>query len=590
MLSRPRKLELLAPARDVSIARQAILHGADAVYIGAMSHGARAAAANALDDLKELVEFAHPFRAKIYATVNTIVYEKELLQVERLIRDLYRIGIDALIVQDLGILRLDIPPIELHASTQCDIRTPEKALWLQEMGFSQIVLARELTIKEITEICKCVKIPVECFVHGALCVSYSGRCHASLACGGRSANRGECAQMCRLPYTLTDARGNVLARDRFLLSMHDLNASANLPALIEAGVSSFKIEGRLKDMSYVKNIVAHYSELLNRFIGERPDEFARASAGSCEITFQPDPTRSFNRGFTDFCQTRRRNRNLACLETPKALGQPISDISELNNGDGISWLTPTGYTGTRVNRIERGRIITPDGVKVPLDKPLYRTYDVNREKEMARNTATRKIAVDMELDLHGLSLHDERGVSARVSYTPTLDKAKAPPNRRLVFEKLGNTIYTLREFTDNIAEDVFIPNSELAELRRVGIAALDLAAEASYCFHYRRPENREAKYPSPTLDYRDNISNSLAEKVYREHGVTEIERAAEATGNSLRGRRVMTSRHCILRQLGLCLREKGKHPALPLILSNGHDRFLADFDCDKCEMHINLAK
>lgn len=585
----PRRLELLAPARDTETARQAILHGADAVYIGASSHGARAAAANSLDDLKRLVDFAHPFRAKIYATVNTIVYDNELTKVERLIADLYRIGIDALIVQDMGILRLDIPPIELHASTQCDTRTPQKARWLEQMGFSQIVVARELTIGEIEEICRSVSVPVECFIHGALCVSYSGRCHASLACGGRSANRGECAQMCRLPYTLTDANGKVLARDKYLLSMHDLNASRNLESLIRAGASSFKIEGRLKDAAYVKNVTAYYSQLLDTFIAEHPGEYVRAAAGRSQISFTPDPARSFNRGFTDFCQSRRRNADLASIETPKALGQPIADISEINNGDGLSWFGREGFTGTRVNRVADGKVLTADGRRIPAGTRLYRTFDVKWEKEMARNSASRKIAVDMTLDLHGLTLSDERGAYARVPFAPTTAEARTTPDRRKVFEKLGDTIYRLRTFTDLSGETTFIPNSELAEVRRAGLAALNTAAEAIYPFSYRRPENPDAKYPAAELDYRDNVSNNLAEKLYRSHGVERIERAAEQTRSSLKGKTVMTSRHCILRQLGRCLRFDNRKTALPLTLSGARDKFLVDFDCRRCEMKIILS-
>ncbi len=280
---KPRPLELLAPARDTETARQAILHGADAVYIGASSHGARSAADNSVDDIRRLIEFAHPFRARIYVTVNTIVYEHELRTVERLISDLYRAGVDAIIVQDMGILRMDIPPIQLHASTQCDISTPEKARFLQDAGFSQVVLARELTLGEIREVCDTVTVPVECFIHGALCVSYSGRCHASLACGGRSANRGECAQICRMPYTLYDGTGRVVMRDKYLLSMHDFNASRSLADMVEAGVSSFKIEGRLKDLNYVKNITAYYRQLIDRIIEANPQNYC------CLLYTSPSP-------------------------------------------------------------------------------------------------------------------------------------------------------------------------------------------------------------------------------------------------------------------------------------------------------------
>ena len=299
-------LELLAPAGNPDIAREAILHGADAVYIGASSHGARHNASNSIDDIKRVVEFAHIFRAKVYVTVNTIVYEKEIRQVERLISDLYNIGVDAIIVQDMGILRMEIPPIQLHASTQCDIRTPEKARFLQDAGFSQLVLPRELTLEEIREISEAVEVPLESFIHGALCVSYSGRCHASFATCGRSANRGECAQLCRLPYTLSDAEGRILARDKHLLSLRDLNTIDILPKIIAAGVTSFKIEGRLKEAAYVKNTVSAYRQALDSFISENPDKYRRSSAGKSEISFIPSLSKSFNRGFSHYFIDKRR--------------------------------------------------------------------------------------------------------------------------------------------------------------------------------------------------------------------------------------------------------------------------------------------
>ena len=580
-----RRLELLAPAKDVETGRQAILHGADAVYIGATSHGARSSAANSIDDIRSLTEFAHRFRARVYVTVNTVVYDRELKTVERLIADLWHIGIDAIIVQDMGIMRLDIPPIELHASTQCDTRTVEKARWLENMGFSQIVLARELTLSEIREICRSVTVPVECFIHGALCVSYSGRCHASLSCGGRSANRGECAQMCRLPYTLTDAGGRTIARDKYLLSMHDLNASASLDDMIEAGVTSFKIEGRLKDPSYVKNVTAHYSRLLDDFIARHPGEYERASKGTSYPSFTPDVRKSFNRGFTDFCLTRRRNSDLVSMLTPKSQGEPVDDIAMLNNGDGIAWEENGKIIGARVNRIDGRHIITADRHRIPSGARLFRTFDVRREQEMARTTTRRRIAVDMTLDLRGFTLSDERGVTARVCFSPTTSPARTPADRRRVMEKLGETIYELRDFTDLCGPEVFIPNSEVADLRRRGIAALDTAAEATYRYHYRRPEGTEP-YPQTRLDYRDNVTNDLADRFYRDHGVTEIERGAEETRDPLTGRSVMTSRHCILRTLGMCLREKCRHPQMPLTLTNGRDSFRPEFNCDRCEMSI----
>ena len=316
-------------AANAAIAIEAVRHGADAVYIGATSHGARKAAANSLDDIAEVVDYAHKFRSKVYVTVNTIIYDSEIKTVERLCRDLYHIGVDALIVQDMGMLRMSLPPIALHASTQCDIRTPEKARFLQEAGFSQLVLARELSLKEIAEISDAVDVPVECFVHGALCVSYSGKCSASCASTGRSANRGECAQICRLPFSLMDAEGNVIARDRHLLSLRDFNASALMPDLIEAGVSSFKIEGRLKDMDYVKNITSLYNLLLDNIVSNSGGCFHRSSFGKSDISFIPNPEKSFNRGFTDYFLKQRRPISIASLLTPKSMGKQSATSTAL---------------------------------------------------------------------------------------------------------------------------------------------------------------------------------------------------------------------------------------------------------------------
>ncbi|MDE6379752.1 MAG: U32 family peptidase, partial [Muribaculaceae bacterium] len=337
-----RRLELLAPAGNPDIAIEAILHGADAVYMGASSHGARRNAANSIDDVKRVVDFAHIFRARVYVTVNTLVYDNEIKKVERLIEDLYHVGVDAIIVQDMGILRMDIPPIELHASTQCDIRTPEKARFLQDVGFSQLVLPRELTLEEIHKMSEAVDIPLESFVHGALCVSYSGRCHASLATCGRSANRGECAQLCRLPYTLKDSKGKTICKDKHLLSLRDLNTIDILPQLINAGVSSFKIEGRLKEVSYVKNTVASYRKAIDAFINDHKEGFERSSFGQSEVTFTPNLSKSFNRGFTHYFIERRRPQGIISPDTPKSLGEEIEDLKKLNNGDGISFFDAQG--------------------------------------------------------------------------------------------------------------------------------------------------------------------------------------------------------------------------------------------------------
>ena len=586
-------LELLAPAGNPEIAIQAILHGADAVYMGASSHGARRNAANSIDDIRRVVDFAHIYRAKVYVTVNTIVFDNELRKVEHLISDIYHAGADAIIVQDMGILRMDIPPIELHASTQCDIRTPEKARFLQEAGFSQLVLPRELTLQEIRAVADAVSVPVECFVHGALCVSFSGRCHASQATCGRSANRGECAQLCRLPYTLTDARGNTICRDKHLLSLRDFNTSRLIPELVSAGASSFKIEGRLKEAAYVKNTVAAYRRVIDSFISEHPDEYRRSSFGESEITFTPNLSKSFNRGFSRYFLSARKPRGIISPDTPKSLGEPIDDISKLNNGDGISYFDASGsYTGAMVNGIAGNRILTARPASIPKDAQIYRTFDRVWDKEMQRDTATRKIAVDFALDDSGLTVSDERGGMIRLPLECTRDTARKQQDYSGIFAKLGNTPYRLRQFTSTLDPMVFIPAGELTELRRRAIEALDKANTTTYRHAVRAKENPDARYMTRRLDFRDNVANRLAERFYRNHGVTAIQPALEvARPDGKTPVRVMTTRHCILRELGMCKKEKGSaHYAEPLSIVSGRNAFTLEFNCRDCEMHLLLKQ
>lgn len=582
-----RRLELLAPAANADIAVEAVKHGADAVYIGGASHGARKSAANTIGDIARVVEYAHKFRARVYATVNTIVYEDELKKVEALCCDLYRAGVDALIVQDMSLLRLDLPPIALHASTQCDIRTPEKARFLQDVGFSQLVLARELTIGEIRAITECVTVPVECFIHGALCVSYSGKCHASCAATGRSANRGECAQICRLPFTMKDITGKVLAKDKHLLSLRDFNATAMLGALIEAGVSSFKIEGRLKEADYVKNITSHYSILLDEYIATH-DGYQRSSFGKVERRFSPKPDKSFNRGFTDYFLSTRRPGYVTSPDTPKSMGEEIKDISELHNGDGISFFDrDRHYQGVNVNKIENGRIVTARGIDIPRGTTIHRTYDVGWQKLLAKETAVRKLGLHVSVDDTGVTAHDERGVEVRLPLRVTKEHARNPMDYESEFGKLGNTVYSLSTYKSTLDPRVFIPRSELASLRRELVEQLDKGNLATYGYDYRRPEDKGAVYPIKRLDFRENVSNSLAEAFYFSHGAERIEPSMETSGSVRKGGTVvMTTRHCILRELGMCKRLGKEGYAEPLTIESGSHRFRLRFNCADCEMEV----
>ena len=431
MSIKPRRIELLAPAKDLTCGIEAINHGADAVYIGAPKFGARAAAGNSLDDIRALCDYAHLYNARIYVALNTLLREDELPEAEQLIRQLYQAGVDALIVQDMGITRLNLPPIPLHASTQTDNRTPEKVKFLEAVGFTQVVLARELSLNEIRQISEQTTVPLEVFVHGALCVSYSGQCYLSAALSGRSANRGECAQYCRLPYSMVDANGTEIVHDKHLLSLKDMNRSDQLEALLDAGVSSLKIEGRLKDVTYVKNITAYYRKKLDVILARRP-EYCRASAGTSKYTFEPVAEKSFNRGFTPFF-LRERSKDITAFNTPKSLGEPVGTVKELkgnsftvaglkqlNNGDGLVFFNGRDeLEGFRVNRVEANRVFPLDMPAIKPKTPLYRNFDQVFEKQLAKPSAERKLSVKIEFldNSFGFTLVMEDETGARVMLT-----------------------------------------------------------------------------------------------------------------------------------------------------------------------------
>ncbi len=609
-----RYLELLAPARNADTAISAILAGADAVYMGASSHGARKDAANSIDDIRRVTDFAHQFNAKVYATVNTIIYDRELRDVERLITDLYHSGTDALIVQDMGILRMDIPPIELHASTQCDIRSVEKARFLAEVGFTRLVLPRELSLREIEEIHSAVPdTELEAFIHGALCVSYSGDCRASFMTGGRSANRGECAQICRLPYTLTDSRGRKFMEDKHLLSLRDLNRSDSLGAMADAGVCSFKIEGRLKEEGYVKNTVAWYSRILDRVVGESGGNYRRLSAGRSNAGFNPSPEKSFNRGFTTyFLSGHAPVKGIASFDTPKATGTPVGKVkrcegkviiaelsAQLANGDGLGYFDGEGrFQGFRLNRAEGQRLYPASPRTIAPGTVLYRNRDKEWDDAIASARTTRTISVDMVLrtvgsDRLALELTDECGTSVTATATVgQLQQALTPQEapRRQLLGKLGGTIYRVGKIID-LAGGVFIPASALAGLRREAVALLDKARVMTHRFGLRRPENPDAVCQSASLSYRDNVANHLAEEFYRSHGVTEIVPTVEVESPDDETL-VMTTRYCLRREAGKCLlTPQGRQwPDTPLYLRSGNISLRVEFDCRRCGMRIYHEK
>ena len=611
-------LELLAPAKNADFGIEAITHGADAVYIGGPAFGARANAGNSIADIERLAAHAHRYHAKVFVTLNTILRDDELDEARRLAWQFYEAGADALIVQDMGLLELDLPPIQLHASTQTDIRTLEKARFLQDIGFSQIVLARELTLKEIAKIeeglrvgagttANCAAATLEFFVHGALCVAYSGQCYISHAHTGRSANRGECSQACRLPYTLEDEAGRIVAHDKHLLSMKDNDQSANLRQLVEAGIRSFKIEGRLKDLSYVKNITAHYRTLLDEFLEASP-EYRRASSGRCTYTFTPRPEKTFNRGATDYFVNERK-ADIGAFDTPKFSGELVGEVTRigpdwfeaetsepLHNGDGLSYYdSHRELVGLRVNRVDGARLFPkelPDDLAV--GTALYRNRDQEFERALEKKSAERRIGVHLKLDEtpdgFALTLTDEDGIAASAALPHAHEVAKnaerAFAGLRENLGKLGNTIFTASEISLDLSQPWFLPTAAMNGLRRDAVAALETAREAAL----ERPPRRIAVSPAPTfpeheLSYLANVLNSAARAFYEKHGVTVIASAYET--DSEKGEvSLMITRHCLRYSYNLCPKEvKGLRPD-PMTLVNGKEKLTLRFDCKKCEMHV----
>lgn len=613
----PRPIELLAPARNAEIAIEALRHGADAVYMGASSHGARAAAGNSIDDLRRVADYAHQFGARLYATVNTIIYDDELDGVRRMIHELYRAGVDALIVQDMALLTMDIPPIALHASTQCDIRTPAKARFLAAAGFSQLVLPRELTLAETAEIHAAVpQCALEAFVHGALCVSYSGDCQAGCSTMGRSANRGECPQICRHKFDLTDAQGRVLISDRHLLSLRDLNRSARLGEMMEAGVSSFKIEGRLKDVAYVKNVTAAYRRLIDEIISANPERYRRSSVGISELTFTPDLNKSFNRGYTEYFTTAPRpEAKMASWATPKWVGEPVGTVTAVTpqmirarlsepiaNGDGLGYFDQKGeFQGFRVNRAETDRLFPasrPAGLTA--GTRLYRNHDRLRREQLEGPTAerflpvnitlrttARGIALDMAVTVDNPDRHRAQ-MSASAALDGAFEAARTPQAeaRRGVITRLGDTPLRAAGVTD-LCGDIFIPRSALAALRRQAAEALMRAIRSTHPFDCRRAEDKADAPKAPQrLTYHDNVANRQSEAFYRARGAGEIEPAMEVSRPNGE-RTVMTTRYCLRRESGRCLlTDRGREWPRELYLVSGPMRFRLAFDCRECRMRL----
>lgn len=606
MQTKSRPIELLSPAKDLNCGIEAINHGADAVYIGAPKFGARSAAGNSLEDIRELCEYAHLYGARIYVTLNTILKEDELEEAERMIWDLWRVGTDALIIQDMGITRLNLPPIPLHASTQTDNRTPEKVRFLEAAGFTQVVLARELSLNEIRRISEATTVPLEVFVHGALCVSYSGQCYLSAALSGRSANRGECAQYCRLPYTMVDATGTEIVTHKHLLSLKDMNRSDQLEALLDAGVSSLKIEGRLKDVGYVKNITAYYRKKLDAVLSRRP-EYRRASAGRSTYTFEPVAEKSFNRGFTPFL-LEGRTADITAFNTPKSLGEPVGTVKEikgnsftvaglkqLSNGDGLVFFNRKGeLEGFRVNRVEANRVFPLDMPQLTPKTPLYRNFDQAFDKLLAKPSAERKLSVEIEFldNPFGFTLCMEDETGARIMLTEPFAKELARRERqdniRTQLSKLGNTPFEASKVVVGLSENWFVPSSLLADMRRRGVEKLLEARRARYPRETVKRVQPSVSIPFPErqLTYLGNVANGKARSFYQDHGVEQIDPAFELSPR--KDVPLMFTKHCLRYSMGWCpTYQKDKSPYKePYYLLYKDTRLRLQFDCKHCQMLV----
>ena len=605
-----KKVEILAPAKNLVQGIAAINAGADAVYIGAPLFGARTNATNSVEDIAEMVKYAHLFKAQVFVVINTILYDNELDPCKKLIYQLYDIGVDALIVQDMAIMEMDLPPIVIHASTQANNREPKHVKFLKDIGMQRVVLARELNLDQVRDIAAATDVELEFFVSGALCVSFSGNCYMSIAGGERSANRGSCAQNCRLPYNLIDGNGTTLLTESHLLSIKDLDLSDQLPNLIEAGITSFKIEGRLKDIVYVKNNTSFLRKKLDAFL-ENNESFQKASSGRTFYNFEPEMDRSFNRGYTDYFVNQRKEK-IGNWESPKSQGQYIGEITEikangyvienhdkLNNGDGLFFINEEGIAdGVQINIIVNDIVVPNTFKNIAVGTVIYRNSDAefNRivEKE---NAAVRKIGVSLRFseteEGFQLTVVDEDGHRSVSNLVTEKELAKSEesviPNIKKNLVKTGNTPFIVDDIEVEFTKNWFLPISKVNEVRRIALEQLiDIRIN-----EYHREEFQITKsdipYPTEKLDFTFNVSNKLARAFYKRHGVTEIEKAFELQWDPGKAR-VMTTKYCVKYELGKCARFQrdtmGEKVKEPLTLKHGETEYKLKFNCKPCEMEI----
>lgn len=608
------KLELLSPAKNLEQGREAINHGADAVYIGAQTFGARVAAGNSLSEIEQLVRYAHLYHARVHATVNTLLFDNEVDAAVQLLWQLYNVGVDAAIIQDLGLLECDLPPIELHASTQMHNATVERVKFMEQVGFHRAILARETSLEQMSALRKATHIELESFVQGALCVCYSGQCYLSQYLSGNSGNRGCCNQPCRSSYDLYDAQGNLLRRGEHLLSLKDFSAAQHVQQMADAGITSFKIEGRLKDMAYVKNVTAYYRQLLDNMM-YNDGRYQTSSSGRCQFFFTPDLEKTFNRGFTDYFL--RQRQPMANTATQKAMGKRLGKVSRISHnsitvstreiltaGDGLCFFNPKGeLEGFLVNHVQ-GNTFQPNRIPAGLAEGaiLWRNNDQAFEKQLQGISAERKIDISVILSATDeglqLCLTDEDGCQATASVTCTHEIANNPQRAMEQTErqlcKTGDTPFRVSHFESHCPQPLHLAASTLNELRRQAVAQLEevrLSDHLTRRGHSNTLAERQANhtpYHETTLDYRANILNSRTEQFYRRHGVTQLEYGLEKT-QEYRGKALMTTKYCLRYELGICLKQNPAYRG-DLYLRNNRNWFLLTFDCRQCQMLLSPAQ
>jgi 23S rRNA 5-hydroxycytidine C2501 synthase len=598
------RLELLSPAKDLECGIAAINCGADAVYIGAPKFGARAAAGNSIEDIQKLVEYAHKFWVKVYVTINTILYDNELESVQDLIKKLYVIGVDAIIFQDMAIFKMDIPPIQLFASTQTHNYDLEKIRFWDSLGIKRIILARELLLDEIIEIKKAVLADLEFFVHGALCVCLSGQCYMSHAITGRSANRGECAQPCRMQYSLIDKDGKTIVSEKHLLSLRDLNLSAYLNDLIEAGITSFKIEGRLKDVGYVKNITAYYRQKLDSII-ENNSSLKKSSSGYSIIPFKPDPEKTFNRGYTSYFID-GKDENLSSIDTPKSTGKHLGVVSKVDsrsftvdtletiiNGDGLCFFDESGeLVGMNVNSVKQNTVLTNDPRGITIGTKIFRNYDHAFNNELKQD-CSRKIraAITIEESNDGFKIKavDEDGVNIfhiiKTSKQIADNSKRALETIKTQLSKSGETIFDVEEVVVKFSTLFFFPIKTLNDMRRAVLEKLEKERIQKHKIEKRIPRHSDLDLQETILDYKANVTNKLSSKFYEEHGAEEIEPGFELQ-NNFSGKTLMTCKYCIKDELGYCPEKTDTKLDEPLFLLNNNKKYRLVFNCKECRMEI----